>query len=99
MLKPLEVTITIDTEFSIAGSFDDPRKKPVAEPIALCEIDGKGHGVDFLLDTFNKYGIKSTFFVECLNYYYFGDQPMKSIVEKINKAGQDILVKTLPALF
>lgn len=89
MRKPLEVTITIDTEFSIGGAFNDPSKRPVAEPIALCEIDGKGHGVDFLLDTFNQYDIKATFFVECLNYYYFGDQPMKSIVEKIQSAGQD----------
>ena len=89
MRKPLEVTITIDTVFSIGGAFNDPSKRPVAEPIALCEIDGKGHGVDFLLDTFNQYDIKATFFVECLNYYYFGDQPMKSIVEKIQSAGQD----------
>jgi hypothetical protein len=54
MAKPLEVTITIDTEFSIGGAFSNPEKyKPVAEPVALCEIAGKGHGVDFLLDTFN----------------------------------------------
>lgn len=89
MKKPLEVSITIDTEFSIGGAFRNPDNKPVAEPMALCEIDGKGHGVDFLLDTFDQYGIRASFFIECLNYYYFGDEPMRSIVRKIQDAGQD----------
>ncbi len=96
MSKPLEVTITIDTEFSIGGAFGDPTKKPVAEPSALCEVEGKGHGVDFLLDTFAKYNIKASFFIECVNYYYFGDEPMRSIVKKIIDAGQDTQLHVHP---
>ncbi|MBT5186642.1 MAG: polysaccharide deacetylase [Kordiimonadaceae bacterium] len=89
MTKPLEVTITIDTKFIIGGAFDDPRKKAVGNRAALCEVDGKGQGVDFLLETFNKYDTRASFFVECVNYFYFGDEPMQSIVRKIQSAGQD----------
>lgn len=90
MQERTEISITIDTEFSIAGSFDKPDQyKPVAEPSVLCEVDGKEHGLGFLLETFEQYNISASFFVECANYFYFGDEPMQSIVQRIKAAGQD----------
>ena len=47
--KPTEVLITVDTEFTIGGNFYDPELLPVAEPIVLGEVDGKEHGLGFLL--------------------------------------------------
>ena len=85
-----EVSITIDTEFSIAGAFSDPANhKPVGEEQVVCRIDGQEHGLGFLLETFARYGTSATFFVEALNTAYFGDGPMGAIVERILTAGQD----------
>lgn len=90
MLKRTEISITIDTECSIAGAFGDPEAyKPVAEPAIMCAIDGREHGLGFLLDTFSKYSIKASFFVECAQYYYFGEEPMKTVMKRILQAGQD----------
>ncbi len=89
-MERTEISITIDTEFTIAGAFENPdHYKPVAEPAVLCEVNGKEHGLSFLLETFDKYDISASFFVECANYFYFGDEPMRSIVQRIQTAGQD----------
>ena len=85
-----EVSITIDTEFSIAGAFDDPEnRQPIGEEQVLCRVAGREQGLGFLLDTFQRHGIAATFFVEALNTAYFGDQPMGGIVQRILEAGQD----------
>jgi hypothetical protein len=64
--KPIEVCITIDTEFSIGGNFDDPALTPVAEPMVLGSVGGKEQGLGFLLDSFAEFGVRATFFVETL---------------------------------
>lgn len=99
MSKPLEVIITIETAFSIGGSFDNPNLKPVGERSLLCEIDGVGHGLDFMLDTFHKHNIDASFFIETANHCYFGDEPMKRIFEKIKKAKQDAQLLIHPCWF
>lgn len=92
-----EVSITIDTEFSIAGAFDDPaNRKPVGEEQVTCQIDGQEHGLGFLLETFTRYGTQATFFVEALNTAYFGDGPMGAQVERIISAGQDAQLHVHP---
>ncbi|WP_339861137.1 hypothetical protein [Paremcibacter congregatus] len=97
MQKPTEITITIDTEFSIAGAFENPRKyTPVAAPAVACMVNGKEHGLGFLLETFEKYNISASFFVECANYFYFGDEPMQGFVERILMAGQDVQLHVHP---
>ena len=94
--RPIEVCITIDTEFSIAGNFADPELLPVAEPIVLGEIDGKEHGLGFLLNTFAEFGVRATFFVEALQTAYFGDEPMGAIARRIAEAGQDVQLHLHP---
>jgi len=97
MSERTEISITIDTEFSIAGAFDRPEHyKPIAEAAVLCEVNGKEHGLGFLLETFEKCNISASFFVECANYYYFGDEPMQSIVRRIQAAGQDVQLHVHP---
>jgi hypothetical protein len=60
-----EVAITIDTEFSVAGAFEDfERYKPIAEQMVDCAVDGKSEGLGFLLETYEKYDVPATFFVE-----------------------------------
>lgn len=84
------VFLTIDTEFSVAGTFSDPEKyRPVGEPAVFCEEGGKSHGLGFLLETFKEFGIAATFFIEAFNTYFFGDAPMREIALAIEAAGHD----------
>jgi hypothetical protein len=92
-----QICISIDTEFSIAGHIDQPDiYRPVAEPVVYGVVDGKEESLGFILETFDRYDIKATFFVECANYFYFGDQPMQSIVNRLSAAKQDIQLHIHP---
>ncbi len=97
MKKPTEICITIDTEFSIAGHFNNAEKyQPLSTPVVTCPVNGEEQGLGFLLDTFDKYQIDASFFVECANYFYFGDEPMQSLVRRIQQAGQDVQLHIHP---
>src|SRR5271169_4424379 len=94
--KATEVCITIDIEFSIGGNFNNPELLPVAEPIVLGTVDGKEHGLGFLLDSFHEFGVRATFFVEALQTAYFGDEPMGRIARRIADEGQDVQLHLHP---
>lgn len=95
------VCITIDTEFSIAGAFSNPDCTPVAEPLVWCNVDGKSEGLGFMLETFKRYGVEATFFVETVHRNYFKHDPMRPIVQQIFAAGHEVQLHTHPcwALF
>jgi len=96
-LAPTEVCITVDTEFSIGGAFDNPTvHKPIGPQRVLCDVDGKEEGLGILLDTFAEYGISATFFVEALNHCYFGDAPMRTLAQRILDASQDVQLHLHP---
>src|SRR5215469_1208318 len=93
---PMGVCITVDTEFSVGGAFEDPARIPTAMPNVNCPSQGDDHGLPFILATFRKYGIKGTFFVETLSRAYFGDEPLRSLIETILNAGQDVQLHIHP---
>tara|TARA_R110002096_G_scaffold416576_2_gene619512 strand:- start:361793 stop:362776 length:984 start_codon:yes stop_codon:yes gene_type:complete len=94
--KPLEVTITVGTSFSIGGAFKDPENnKPVGERSVLCD----GNGLNFVLDTFNRYNTNASFFIETANHAYFGDRPMVDIANRIIKAGHDTQLLVHPCWY
>jgi peptidoglycan/xylan/chitin deacetylase (PgdA/CDA1 family) len=94
--KPIEVCITVDTEFSIGGNFENPALAPVGEPIVLGSVGGKEQGLGFLLDSLAEFGLPATFFVEALQTAYFGDEPMGSIATRIAEAGHDVQLHLHP---
>ena len=48
--RATRVYLSVDTEFSIAGAFDDPAaNQPVGPQAVYCEIDGKSAGLGYLL--------------------------------------------------
>jgi hypothetical protein len=94
---PTQICISIDTEFSIAGHFQRPDEyEPVAGPVVYGAVDGKEQALGFLLETFDRYNIVASFFVECANYFYFGDHPMQDVVTRLKTAGQDIQLHVHP---
>ena len=91
-----EVCITIDTEFSIAGAFNDAQRRPVAEPLVWCNVNERSEGLGFLLACFEKHRIPATFFVEALNRYYFAHDPMKEIAQRILAGGHEVQLHVHP---
>lgn len=95
-----EVSITIDTEFSIAGALKDPERfPPVGDRMVYCHAGGEEQGLGFLLDLFDRFQIPATFFVETANYHYFGDAPMREVVRRIQAASQDVQLHIHPIWF
>ncbi len=87
MTKTL-VTLTVDTEASIAGAYANPdRFKPnFAGPVDGM-VSGRSEALGFLIETFERFGIQATFFIETLHTRYFGDEPMKRRCEALRAAG------------
>ena len=95
--NPTQICISIDTEFSIAGHFEHPELyRPVAGPAVYGFVDGKEESLGFLLETFDRYNISASFFVECANYFYFGDGPMQGVINQLKAARQDIQLHIHP---
>ena len=91
------VHITVDTEFSIAGAFQDPhRHQPVGPPAVYCPLEGKSGGLGYLLETLARFRLPATFFVEALNTCYFGDEPMGGIAREIAAAGHSVQLHLHP---
>jgi hypothetical protein len=92
-----KVFITIDTEFSIGGSFADPlNKRPIGAQSVLCEVKHRSEGLGFLLETFRVNDIRATFFIEALQTEVFGDQPMGDVARSIARAGHDVQLHLHP---
>jgi protein-tyrosine-phosphatase/peptidoglycan/xylan/chitin deacetylase (PgdA/CDA1 family) len=92
----MRVCITIDTEFSIAGAFADPARRPVGAQMVRCEVGGRSQGLDFLLDCFRRHGVQATFFVETAQRYYFRDDPMGALAKQIAAAGHEVQLHVHP---
>lgn len=90
------VCITIDMEFSIGGAFRDVAFEPVAEPAVWCNAGGRSEGLGYMLDTFRKYNIPTTFFVETLQRTYFRHDPMREIVRRVHGEGHEVQLHTHP---
>ncbi|MHC4960377.1 MAG: polysaccharide deacetylase family protein [Planctomycetota bacterium] len=92
-----EVLLTVDTEFSSGDHFRDPAHcAPVGLPSVDLEIDGRSHGLGFLLDTLGARGMAGTFFVEALHVLHFGDDEMGGVVRRLLDARQDVQLHIHP---
>jgi len=92
-----DVCLTFDVEFTIGGAFSDPaNKQPVSERSVFCDVDGESQGLGFILNTLSKHKLTATFFVEALNFHYFGDSPMSDIAKTILAAGHDVQLHLHP---
>lgn len=96
-MKPTDVLLTVDLEFSSGGYLDDPeRYQPIGEHSVELRIDGKSQGLGFILDTLGHYGAVGTFFVEAAHTLYFGPEPMGKFVRQILDGGHDVQLHLHP---
>lgn len=95
-MRRTNVLITIDTEFSAGGFWENPNAKPVGPQAVYLEVEGRSQGLGFLLDTFRRYGVTGTFFIESLHVLCFGYEPMGGIAREIRNAGQDVQMHLHP---
>lgn len=90
------VILSFDAEFSINGTFEDPEhNQPCADSIFAPNPDGT-EGLQDILAILTKHQVKSTFFTEVLNSYYFGHNKMHRYVKQMLACSQDIQLHTHP---
>lgn len=86
----VRVFITVDTEFSIGGAFNDPlNREPIGARAVELPSSQSSEGLGFLLDTLERHALPATFFVETCNTAFFGPEPMTQITRTISTAGHD----------
>lgn len=97
MTEKVRILITVDTEFSIGGAFDDPsNKKPVGTRAVELPAGQSSQGLGFLLETLQRSSLRATFFVETCNAAFFGPDPISQIIRTIDTAGHDIQLHLHP---
>jgi peptidoglycan/xylan/chitin deacetylase (PgdA/CDA1 family) len=92
-----KVVLTVDTEPSVAGAFQESQVYTplIHEPIAG-QIGGKSEGLGFVVEALSWYGLVATFFVETVHTRYFSDTLMGSYVDQMLRAGQDVQLHLHP---
>jgi len=89
-LNKINVFITVDTEHSIGGSFENRKLKPVGNDKRIYgRFNGRQYALPLIMDIADRYGIFLTFFVEVLNKYYFDEEETKQVCEYILQYGHD----------
>lgn len=96
-MPKINIFITVDTEHSIGGAFNDRNLKPVGNEKRIWgKIGDKSFGIPLMMDIAENCNIRLTFFVEVLNKYYFGEEETKKVCEYILKRGHDVQLHLHP---
>lgn len=89
------VYLTIDTENSMGGAWDDPALRPVpAQRRIFCDIDGESHGIGWMCRELNARKLKATFFAEVFGSLVFGLDETRRWFEYLLDQGQDVQLHT-----
>lgn len=90
------VCLTIDVECSIGGAFANRHLIPQIDAPVWCRINGKSHGLGFILDTLARHRLIATFFVETNHVHHFGLAPMQVAIDQIVAGGHAIELHAHP---
>lgn len=92
-----KVFITVDTEHSIGGAFQNPSLKPVGNDKCIFgKNEEKEYGIPLIMDIADEHNLTVIFFVEVLNKYYFGEEETHKICEYIQKRGHEVQLHLHP---
>jgi len=93
----IRVLITVDTEHSIGGAFQNPALAPVGnEKRVYGKIGDRFFGIPLIMDIAEEYGLKIVFFVEVLNKHYFGENESREICDVIASRGHEVQLHLHP---
>ena len=91
--QKINVFITIDTEPSIGGAFENRELTPIGNAKRIfCTINGKDHGIPLLMDILDEHNLKATFFVEVLSKLYFGENEAEQVCNYILKRKHEVQI-------
>jgi len=89
------VYITIDTENSMGGAWDDPILQPVGSDRRIyCYINGKSYGIGWICEELNARKLKATFFAEVFGSLVFGKDETREWFQYLLDQGQDVQLHT-----
>jgi hypothetical protein len=92
----MKVVITVDTEPSIAGFFQNPKFTPLIHQPISGNINGKSEALGFFINLMKQYNFVATFFVETVHSCYFSPDIMQHYVSELLKANQDVQLHLHP---
>jgi len=96
-LAKTKVILTVDTEPSIAGAFEDAKYLPLLhEPIAGV-VGGQSEALGFILRVLREYELMATFFVETCHANFFRNSEMRVYVDQLCAASQDVQLHLHPS--
>lgn len=91
------VFLTVDTEHSIGGAFNNPLLKPVSSDKRIFGRIGKRYfGIPLMMDIADRYGLKMIFFLEVLNKYWFGEEESRRVCDYILKRNHEVQLHIHP---
>lgn len=91
------VSITIDTEPSVAGSFSDPlRYRPLLHEPVWGAVGGRSEALGFIIETLKSHDLCASFFVETVHLACFPEETMGGYVRLLQESGQDIQLHLHP---
>jgi hypothetical protein len=86
----VDVYITVDTETSLGGAWENPKWKPVSpERAILGRIGSKFYGVPLIMDILEENDLKATFFTEVLARDVVGKRELAEAYAPIHSCGHD----------
>jgi hypothetical protein len=91
------VYITVDTENSMGGAWDDSSLRPVpSERIIFCRRQGRDFGIGWMCGLLNERKLRATFFCETLAALVLGEADTRAYLEFLLEQGQDVQLHAHP---
>lgn len=100
MAPRTRVFLTIDTESSMGGAWQNPALRPLpAEKRVFCRIRGEDYGIGWQCRELRERGPKATFFCEVLSSLVLGEDDTRSYLEFLLEKEQDVQLHVHPNFF
>ena len=93
----VRVYLTIDTECSMGGAWDDPRLQPVpAERAILGRIGNQHYGIPLIMEILERHSLQGTFFLEVLAAQVVPEHTLAKAYQEVTARGHDVQLHLHP---